>query len=37
MSTMFRGVMPFLVSDLLRIVLLVFVPGISLFALRMAG
>lgn len=37
MSTMFRGVMPFLMSDLMRILLLVFVPGISLFALRLAG
>ncbi|MBN8440878.1 MAG: TRAP transporter large permease [Thauera sp.] len=37
MATMFRGVMPFLASDLLRILLLVFVPGISLFALRVAG
>ena len=37
MATMFRGVMPFLASDLLRIVLLVFVPGISLFALKVFG
>ena len=37
MATMFRGVMPFLASDLLRILLLVFVPGISLFALRILG
>jgi C4-dicarboxylate transporter, DctM subunit len=31
----FRGVMPFLVSDLIRVVLLVAVPSISLFLVRL--
>jgi C4-dicarboxylate transporter, DctM subunit len=31
----FKGVAPFLVSDLLRVVLLVFVPGIALVALKL--
>jgi TRAP-type C4-dicarboxylate transport system permease large subunit len=34
MATIFRGVMPFLASDILRIFLLVFFPSISLVALR---
>ncbi|AWI75062.1 C4-dicarboxylate ABC transporter permease [Parazoarcus communis] len=34
MATIFRGVMPFLASDIVRISLLVFFPGISLVALR---
>jgi TRAP-type C4-dicarboxylate transport system permease large subunit len=33
MATIFRGVLPFLASDILRIVLLVFFPSISLVAL----
>ncbi|MBR0564750.1 TRAP transporter large permease [Azoarcus sp. L1K30] len=37
MATIFRGVLPFLASDIIRIVLLVMVPGISLFALRVFG
>ncbi|ATE61344.1 TRAP transporter large permease [Thauera sinica] len=37
MSTIFRGVVPFLVSDLLRIVVLVLFPSISLFVLRWIG
>jgi TRAP-type C4-dicarboxylate transport system permease large subunit len=35
MATIFRGVMPFLASDLVRIVILVLFPGISLFLLRL--
>ena len=31
----FRGVMPFLVSDLIRVLLLVAVPSISLFLVRL--
>jgi len=34
MATIFRGVMPFLASDIVRIFLLVFFPSISLVALR---
>ncbi|MDD2873962.1 MAG: TRAP transporter large permease [Azoarcus sp.] len=34
MATIFRGVMPFLASDVVRIFLLVFFPSISLVALR---
>ena len=34
LSESFRGVLPFLVSDLLRIVLLLFVPGVCLWLLR---
>ncbi|GAB1459707.1 TRAP transporter large permease [Thauera sp.] len=37
MSTTFRGVVPFLISDGIRILLLVFVPPISLFLVRMFG
>lgn len=33
LATIFRGVLPFLVSDLLRILLLVFFPSITLVAL----
>jgi tripartite ATP-independent transporter DctM subunit len=35
MSTTFRGVVPFLISDAIRILLLVFVPSISLFLVRL--
>jgi len=35
MATIFRGVLPFLASDIVRIVLLVLFPGISLFLLRL--
>ncbi|QDF97908.1 C4-dicarboxylate ABC transporter permease [Azoarcus sp. DD4] len=34
MATIFRGVLPFLASDILRIVILVLFPSISLFVLR---
>jgi TRAP-type C4-dicarboxylate transport system permease large subunit len=34
MKETFKGIVPFLVSDCLRILLLVFVPSISLVALR---
>jgi len=37
MATMFRGVMPFLASDILRIILLVAFPSISLVALWVFG
>ena len=37
MSTTFRGVIPFLISDAIRILLLVFVPSISLFLVRLFG
>lgn len=37
MATIFRGVLPFLASDIVRIVLLVMVPGISLGMLRIFG
>lgn len=37
MSTIFRGVLPFLAWDILRIVLLVLFPSISLIALRIFG
>jgi tripartite ATP-independent transporter DctM subunit len=37
MATIFRGVLPFLASDILRIVLLVFFPSISLVALWAVG
>lgn len=30
----FKGVMPFLLSDAIRLILLVFIPGISLFLVR---
>ena len=35
MATIFRGVLPFLASDVVRIVVLVLFPGISLFLLRL--
>ncbi|AWI81404.1 MAG: C4-dicarboxylate ABC transporter permease [Betaproteobacteria bacterium HGW-Betaproteobacteria-13] len=37
MATIFRGVLPFLASDIVRIVLLVVFPSISLVALRVFG
>jgi tripartite ATP-independent transporter DctM subunit len=37
MATIFRGVLPFLSWDIMRIFLLVFFPGISLVALRLFG
>ncbi|MBL8487475.1 MAG: TRAP transporter large permease [Rhodocyclaceae bacterium] len=37
MAVTFRGVTPFLISDMLRILLLVFVPGVALFVLKMLG
>jgi len=33
----FKGVVPFLVSDFLRILLLLFVPGISLYLVHALG
>lgn len=37
MATIFRGVMPFLASDILRIVILVAFPSLSLFLIRWLG
>ncbi|HRP73947.1 MAG TPA: TRAP transporter large permease [Rhodocyclaceae bacterium] len=37
MGVAFRGVVPFLCSDVLRVLLLVFVPSISLFLVRLFG
>ncbi|MBR9972480.1 TRAP transporter large permease [Magnetospirillum sulfuroxidans] len=37
MRETFRGVVPFLISDALRVVLLVFVPGLSLWLVRALG
>ncbi len=37
MADSFRGVLPFLISDFLRVALLVAFPGITLFALRWVG
>ncbi|MBC7380432.1 MAG: hypothetical protein H7346_23775, partial [Burkholderiaceae bacterium] len=34
LSESFRGVLPFLVSDFLRIALILFVPGVCLWLLR---
>jgi TRAP-type C4-dicarboxylate transport system permease large subunit len=33
-GTIYRGIMPFLVSDLVRILLLLFVPSVSLWILQ---
>jgi C4-dicarboxylate transporter, DctM subunit len=35
MAESFKGVMPFLVSDIIRVVLLVSLPSISLFMVRL--
>jgi C4-dicarboxylate transporter, DctM subunit len=35
MAESFRGVMPFLVSDIIRVILLVSLPSISLFMVRL--
>jgi C4-dicarboxylate transporter, DctM subunit len=35
MAESFKGVMPFLVSDIIRVVLLVSLPSISLFLVRL--
>jgi TRAP-type C4-dicarboxylate transport system permease large subunit len=37
MKETFIGIVPFLMSDLLRITLLVFVPGLALYALQVFG
>jgi TRAP-type mannitol/chloroaromatic compound transport system permease large subunit len=37
MGTIFRGVAPFLVSDILRVLVLVLFPSISLVALWVVG
>jgi TRAP-type C4-dicarboxylate transport system permease large subunit len=37
MGVTFRGVIPFLCSDAVRILLLVFFPSISLFMVRLFG